>query len=62
MERAREETGEACRVVSTGGDAVDFKEKMPYVHAAEPNLTLYGLRLIYGLNNNCPLPKSPSAP
>ncbi len=57
VERAREEIGSACNVVSTGGDATWFKDKMPYLHAVEPDLTLYGLRQIYGINRNCPLQK-----
>jgi type III pantothenate kinase len=57
VERAREEIGHPCRVVATGGDAHWFKEKMPFQHAVEPALTLYGLRQIYGINNGCPLPQ-----
>ncbi len=59
VERAREEIGVECKVVATGGDALWFKDRMPFLHAANPDLTLYGLRQIYGLNNNCPLPKNP---
>lgn len=57
VEKAQEEIGKACRVVSTGGDAVRLHKFMPYIHAVEPDLTLFGLRQIYGINNNCPLPE-----
>lgn len=57
IDQARQEIGGPCKVVATGGDAAWFKEKIPALEAVEPNLTLYGLRQIYGLNNNCPLQK-----
>lgn len=57
VERAREEIGMACRVVSTGGDAEWFRDRIPYLHDVQPDLTLYGLRQIYGINHGCPLPK-----
>jgi pantothenate kinase type III len=44
------------RVVATGGDALNLSAHLPFLHAIEPDLTLYGLRQIYGINNNCPLP------
>jgi type III pantothenate kinase len=56
--RAREEIGLECTVISTGGDAMRFAEQLPFVHDVEPDLSLYGLRQIYGINNNCPLPDS----
>ena len=55
VESAQAEIGHACKVVGTGGDSARYKEKMPFLHAIEPDLTLYGLRQIYGINNNCPL-------
>lgn len=57
VDRARDEIGDPVRVVSTGGDALWFKDRMPFLHDAQPDLTLYGLRQIYGLNNDCPLPE-----
>ncbi|MCL5270943.1 MAG: type III pantothenate kinase [bacterium] len=56
VERAWEEIGQSCRVIATGGDALNLKEHLPFLHAVEPELTLYGLRQIYGINNDCPLP------
>lgn len=56
VERAREEIGQACPVVATGGDALNLRAHLPFLSAAEPDLTLYGLRQIYGLNHDCPLP------
>ena len=55
IERARAEIGEEVPVLATGGDAKRFREQMPYLHAFEPDLTLIGLRQIYGINNGCPL-------
>lgn len=55
VKRAKEEIGFIGKVVATGGDAVRLREHMPYVDVVEPNLTLYGLRQIYGINHNCPL-------
>lgn len=57
VDRARDEVGGETRVVATGGDATWFKDRLPFLHAIEPALTLFGLRQIYGLNNDCPLPK-----
>lgn len=57
VERAREEIGEMVRVVGTGGDALNLKDHMPFLHAVVPELTLLGLRQIYGLNQDCPLPR-----
>ncbi|MBI1783888.1 type III pantothenate kinase [Candidatus Sumerlaeota bacterium] len=56
VDRARDEIGGDCRVVATGGDALWFKDRLPFLSAADPNLTLFGLRQIYGINNDCPLP------
>lgn len=58
VQRARQEIGVPCRVVSTGGDAERLRDHMPFIDAVEADLTLYGLRQIYGINNNCPLPDS----
>lgn len=58
VHRAKQEIGTPCRVVSTGGDAERLRDHMPFVDAVEADLTLYGLRQIYGINNNCPLPES----
>jgi type III pantothenate kinase len=60
VERSREEIGVHCKVAATGGDAAWFKERMGFIHAVEPALTLYGLRQIYGINNRCPLPENPT--
>lgn len=57
VERAREEIGEMVRVVATGGDALNLKDHMPFLHAVVPDLTLVGLRQIFGINQDCPLPK-----
>lgn len=57
IERAREEIGQACPIIATGGDALDLMEHLPVIQAVEPELTLLGLRQIYGLNRNCPLPR-----
>ncbi len=57
VERAREEIGDAVKVVATGGDSLNLRNHLPTLHATEPDLTLYGLREIYGLNFNCRLPK-----
>lgn len=56
VERSREEIGMACPVVATGGDALNLRAHLPFLQAVEPDLTLYGLRQIYGINFNCPLP------
>lgn len=57
VERAREEIGLACPVIATGGDALNLRAQLPFLSSVEPDLTLYGLRQIYGLNHNCPLPE-----
>lgn len=56
VERSREEIGQAVQVVATGGDALGLRKHLPFLQAAEPDLTLYGLRQIYGINFGCPLP------
>lgn len=56
VERSREEVGMACPVLATGGDALNLRTHLPFLAAVEPDLTLYGLRQIYGLNFDCPLP------
>ena len=56
VERAWDESGNRCPVVSTGGDALNLKAHLPFINLLEPNLTLYGLRQIWGLNHNNPLP------
>jgi type III pantothenate kinase len=56
VERAREEIGQAVRVIATGGDALNLHQHLPFLHAIDPDLTLYGLRQIYGINHDCPLP------
>lgn len=55
VQRAQEEIGRSLQVIATGGDASRFKDQMPFVDRIEPDLTLYGLRQIYGINNDCPL-------
>ena len=62
VERAREEIGMACRVVATGGNALDFQPHLPFLHAVEPHLTLYGLHHIHGLNRNDPSPTTERKP
>lgn len=62
VHRAKQEIGVDCRVVSTGGDAERLREHMPFIDAVEPDLTLFGLRQIYGINNNCPLQDSDRRP
>lgn len=57
VERAREEIGSACRVVATGGDASWFRNRLNFPLEVQTDLTLFGLRQIYGINNGCPLPK-----
>ncbi len=56
VELAKEEIGHSCDVIATGGDALNLRAHLPFITAVEPELTLYGLRQIYGINNNCPLP------
>lgn len=57
VERAREEIGQVCPVVATGGDALNLRSQLPFLSSVEPDLTLYGLRQIYGLIHDCPLPE-----
>lgn len=57
VERAREEIGQAVPVVATGGDALNLQAHLPFLHAIEPELTLFGLRQVYGINHDCPLPR-----
>jgi type III pantothenate kinase len=56
VERAREEAGTAVPVYATGGDALNLRAHLPFLAGTEPNLTLIGLRQIYGINHDCPLP------
>jgi type III pantothenate kinase len=56
VERAREEIGAAVPVYATGGDALNLRDHLPFIQAADPNLTLFGLRQIFGINRDCPLP------
>ena len=56
VERTREEIGQAVQVVATGGDALGLRAHLPFLQAVQPDLTLYGLRQIYGINFDCPLP------
>ena len=57
VDRFKEEIGEDVKVIATGGAAERFRDHLTFVEAIEPDLTLFGLRQIYGLNHNCPLPK-----
>lgn len=57
IERTREEIGSSVSVYGTGGDALNLRAHLPFLQDTEPNLTLIGLRQIYGFNNNCPLPE-----
>ena len=56
VDRAWEEIGDICRVIATGGDVIGLEKHLPFIHAVDPNLTLFGLRMVYGINNDCPLP------
>jgi type III pantothenate kinase len=56
VDLSREEIGDMVPVYATGGDALNLRAGLPFINAVEPDLTHYGLRQIYGLNKNCPLP------
>lgn len=55
VERAWEEIGQSCPVLATGGDSTDMPVHMPFLHEVNPDLTLFGLRQIYGINRDCPM-------
>ena len=55
VERSLEEIGQACPVVATGGDALGLRQHLPFLQDVQPDLTLYGLRQIYGINHHCAL-------
>jgi type III pantothenate kinase len=57
VERAREEIGSMVPVYATGGDAMNLRDHLPFLAGVEPNLTLIGLRQIYGLSHGCPMTK-----
>ncbi|HOR28108.1 MAG TPA: type III pantothenate kinase [Candidatus Sumerlaeota bacterium] len=59
VDRSCEEIGEACPVIATGGDALNLRQHLPFLRAVVPELTHWGLRHIYGMNNDCPLPAPP---
>lgn len=56
VDRSLEECGRTCPIVATGGDALGLRRYLPFLQETQPDLTLYGLRQIYGINNQCPLP------
>ena len=56
VEHAREEIGHNCPVIATGGDALNLKDHLPFIKDIEPDLKMFGLRQIFGINCNCPLP------
>lgn len=62
VERTREEAGTAVPVYATGGDALNLRAHLPFLAGTDANLTLIGLRQIYGVNQNCPLtgPQNPA--
>jgi type III pantothenate kinase len=50
--RIREERGEAMGTVATGGLAPLFANATDAIEKVDPDLTLWGLRLIYRRNRN----------
>ncbi len=52
MRRIGEEIGEPVGVVATGGLASVFAEEIPLIDRVDPDLTLWGLRLVYKRNSN----------
>ncbi len=50
IRRLRAEVGEHAHVVATGGLAELIAREAPLIQAVEPDLTLFGLRLIYERN------------
>ncbi|MGA8549558.1 MAG: type III pantothenate kinase [Stellaceae bacterium] len=52
VRRIREERGEAMGVIATGGLAPLFAKATDMIDKVDPDLTLWGLRLIYRRNRN----------
>jgi type III pantothenate kinase len=52
VRRIRDERGEAMGVVATGGLAPLFATAIDLIDHVDPDLTLWGLRLIYRRNSN----------
>ncbi len=52
VRRIREERSEAMEVVATGGLAPLFDGATDAIDKVDPDLTLWGLRLIYHHNSN----------
>ena len=52
VDRIRTERGEAMEVVATGGLAPLVAEATDVINHLDPDLTLWGLRLIYRRNRN----------
>jgi len=50
--RIKKEFGAPMRVIATGGLAPLFAGSIPAIENLDPELTLWGLRLIYGLNRS----------
>ncbi len=52
VQRIRAERGEAMEVIATGGLASVLAEATDIISCVDPDLTLWGLRLIYRRNSN----------
>jgi type III pantothenate kinase len=52
VQRIRAERGEAMEVIATGGLAPVLAEATDIIDHVDPDLTLWGLRLIYRRNRN----------
>jgi len=52
VQRIRSERAEAMEVIATGGLAPILAEATDIIDHVDPDLTLWGLRLIYGRNSN----------
>ena len=52
VQRIRAERGEAMEVIATGGLAPLMAEATEAISRVDPDLTLWGLRLIYRRNSN----------
>src|SRR5690348_13275869 len=50
VERMRRELGGRARVVGTGGYAEIIARETPSIEIVDPNLTLFGLRLVFEMN------------
>ncbi len=50
ISRIQQELGEKAQVVATGGSAEFLAKETPSINIVNPDLTIIGLRLIYGMN------------